>query len=166
MSALAVGANAAIGLASHARARTVKWRGGAVYAASGVVSALIGSAASKAFDGQRLLFLFAGDGRGRPADAAGTHGGRRRGRRPAPAERAKVTGHGFGTGLFSGFLGIGGDFPSVPGLVALTRMSMLNAVGTSLVAVVAFAFTTALNYARSGPVDWPLAATLVAARML
>jgi len=36
-------------------------------------------------------------------------------------------------------------------------MPLLNAVGTSLVAVTAFGVTTALNYAFSGLVNWPLA---------
>lgn len=58
-SALAVAANAASGLAQHARAGTVKWRCGFLYASSGVVGALAGSTLGKAIDGQKLLFLFA-----------------------------------------------------------------------------------------------------------
>ncbi len=38
---------------------------------------------------------------------------------------------------------------------------MLNAVGSSLVAVTAFGLTTSANYALSGLVSWPLAAMLV-----
>ena len=62
----------------------------------------------------------------------------------------KVLAFGLGTGGFSGFFGIGGGFLIVPGLMASTRMPMINAVGTSLVAVTAFGLTTALNYAASG----------------
>jgi len=40
-------------------------------------------------------------------------------------------------------------------------MEMINAVGTSLVAVTAFGLTTALNYAGSGLIDWALAAVFV-----
>src|SRR3546814_10371007 len=40
-------------------------------------------------------------------------------------------------------------------------MPMINAVGTSLVAVTAFGLTTALNYAFSGLVDWPLATVFI-----
>jgi hypothetical protein len=64
---------------------------------------------------------------------------------------------GFGTGLFSGFFGIGGGFLIGPALIAATGMPMLTAVGSSLVAVTAFGLTTAGNYALSGLVDWPLA---------
>lgn len=161
-SALAVAVNAATGLASHARARTVKWRCGIVYAAAGIVGALIGSTAGKAFDGQKLLFLFA-----LVMVAVGVLmlRGRRGGGDPnaqCTRENApKVSGFGFGTGLFSGFFGIGGGFLIVPGLVASTRMPMINAVGTSLVAVTAFGLTTAANYAFSGLVDWPLAGIFI-----
>ena len=69
---------------------------------------------------------------------------------------------GFGHGLFSGFFGIGGGFLIVPGLIAATGMPMINAVGSSLVAVTAFGLTTAANYAFSGLVDWPLALAFIA----
>jgi uncharacterized protein len=75
---------------------------------------------------------------------------------------SKVLGFGLVTGLFSGFFGIGGGFLIVPGLVASTRMPMINAVGTSLVAVTAFGLTTAVNYAFSGLVNWPLALVFIA----
>ena len=162
-SALAVAVNAATGLASHARAHTVKWLCGAMYAAAGIVGAFAGSTAGKAFNGQKLLFLFA-----LLMIAVGIL--MLRGRHNAGVEGAQcnrenavnVAGYGLGTGLFSGFFGIGGGFLIVPGLVASTRMPMINAVGTSLVAVAAFGMTTALNYAFSGLVDWPLAGTFIA----
>ncbi len=69
----------------------------------------------------------------------------------------KVLGFGLATGVFSGFFGIGGGFLILPGLIASTRMPMLKSTGTSLIAVAAFGFTTSLNYAFSGLVDWPLA---------
>ena len=162
-SALAVAVNAATGLASHARAHTVKWLCGAMYAAAGIVGALAGSTAGKAFDGQKLLFLFAllmiavGILMLRDRHNAGVEGAQ------CNRENAvNVLGYGLGTGLFSGFFGIGGGFLIVPGLVASTRMPMINAVGTSLVAVAAFGLTTALNYAFSGLVNWPLAAIFIA----
>ena len=42
-----------------------------------------------------------------------------------------------GTGAFSGFFGIGGGVLIVPGLVASTGMPLINAIGSSLVAVTA-----------------------------
>jgi uncharacterized protein len=157
-SAFAVAVNAASGLFNHARAGSVKWRCGGMYAVSGVLGALVGSSLGKAFDGQKLLFLFAlvmivvGVLMLRGRKNLGIPGAQCN-RENAP----KVLTFGLGTGLFSGFFGIGGGFLIVPGLVASTSMPILNAVGTSLVAVTAFGLTTAFNYALSGFVDWPLA---------
>ena len=161
-SALSVAASAASALIGHARAGTVKWRCALMFAAAGSVGALGGSSLGKAIDGQRLLFLFAvvmivvgltmlrdrGDA-GNP-DVVCT-------RTNAP----KVVGFGLGSGVFSGFFGIGGGFLIVPGLVAATGMPMLNAIGSSLVAVTMFGLTTAASYAISGLIDWPLAAVFV-----
>lgn len=161
-SALAVAANAVTGLANHARAHTVKWRCGGLYAAAGIAGAFAGSTLGKAINGQKLLFLFAllmmliGIIMLRGRHNAGVEGAQCN-RENAP----KVLGFGLGTGIFSGFFGIGGGFLIVPGLIASTRMPMLNAVGTSLVAVAAFGLTTALNYAFSGLVDWGLAIVFI-----
>ena len=162
-SAFAVAVNAATGLANHARAGTVKWRCALMFAAAGVAGAFAGSTAGKAFNGQKLLFLFAivmvvvgilmlrGRGQSGNPDAACN-------RENAP----KVLGFGAGTGAFSGFFGIGGGFLIVPGLVASTGMPMINAIGSSLVAVTAFGLSTAANYALDGLVDWTLAFGFIA----
>ena len=161
-SALAVAANAALGLATHARLGNVKWRCSLVFAAAGVAGALIGSTLGKAFDGQKLLFLFA-----LVMIVVGILMVRRRGHvgdaevKLGRENAAKLVLYGLGTGLFSGFFGIGGGFLIVPGLVAATGMPMLFAVGSSLVAVTAFGLTTAANYALSGLVDWMLALVFI-----
>jgi uncharacterized protein len=161
-SALAVAFNAATGLLSHARARTVKWRCGLVFAAAGIVGAFLGSTAGKAFNGQRLLILFA-----LVMVVVGVLMLKSRRDRGVPGAECtqqnapQVLGTGFGTGLFSGFFGIGGGFLIVPGLVASTRMPMINAVGTSLVGVTAFGLTSALNYAASGLVAWGVAVAFI-----
>src|SRR6185437_13743082 len=158
-SALAVAANAGANLVSHARHGNIKWRCAAIYSAAGVAGAFLGSTLGKALDGQKLLFLFALlmmvvsvlmlRGRRNP-DAACT------------IENApRTAGFGVATGALSGFFGIGGGFLIVPGLVASTGMPLLTAIGSSLVAVTAFGLTTALNYAWSGLVDWPLAAVFI-----
>ena len=166
-SALAVAANALTGLLNHVRHGNVKWRCSLVYAAAGIGGAFAGSTAGKAFDGQKLLFLFAIvmvvvgvlmlRNRGREGDSSVVLG-----RENAP----KLIGYGAGTGLFSGFFGIGGGFLIVPGLVAATGMPMINAVGSSLVAVTAFGLTTAANYAFSGLVDWALAGVFIVGGVL
>jgi uncharacterized membrane protein YfcA len=161
-SALAVAANALIGLTHHARKRNVKWRCAATFAAAGVVGAWLGAMIGKATNGQNLLALFSllmlfvavlmFRSRGREGDPAVVLN---RGNAP------KLLISGTATGLLSGFFGIGGGFLVVPGLMASTGMPILFAVGSSLVAVTAFGLTTALSYATSGLIDWPVAATFV-----
>ena len=58
-SALAVAANAAANLLNHARRGNVKWPCASLFALVGVVGAFFGSSLGKAFDGQKLLALFA-----------------------------------------------------------------------------------------------------------
>lgn len=164
-SALAVGLNAMFGVYGHARRGNVAWRPAVWFAGAGVFGALLGSMLGKAFDGQRLLFLFAilmivvGAlmlRRRTATDEAGDG-------RIAPA---RTSFYGLMTGAFSGFFGIGGGFLIVPGLTAATGMAMIRAIGTSLVAVAVFGLTTAASYAWSGLIDWTLAAVFVTGGLL
>ena len=166
-SAIAVAANAAASLANHARTRNVKWRPALVFAAAGVFGALVGSTFGKMVEGQKLLALFAvlmlvvgalmlrkrSDGEVKDV-------------RLHPEVLQKLIGIGLATGALSGFFGIGGGFLIVPGLILATRMPILNAVGSSLVAVTAFGLTTAASYAFSGMVDWTLAALFIGGGIL
>ncbi|MGE5159209.1 MAG: sulfite exporter TauE/SafE family protein [Gemmatimonas sp.] len=163
-SAVAVAANAAANLANHGRAGHVKWPCALVFAAAGVVGAFVGSTLGKMIDGQKLLLLFALlmiviaalmlRKRGRDGDVSV-----KLGRDNLPA----LVAFGFGAGALSGFFGIGGGFLIVPALMFATGMPILFAIGSSLVSVTAFGFTTAANYAVSNLVDWPLAFVFLAA---
>ena len=165
--ALAVSANSFVNFAGHARAGNVRWRSAILFALIGVAGAAIGSSLGKSFDGQRLLFLFA------VLMVVVGISMLRRGARPAPsgplpAERltgpavAKISVAALGVGMLSGFFGIGGGFLIVPGLLFSTGMPMLFAVGSSLLAVGSFGLTTAVNYAASGLVAWPVAGEYIA----
>lgn len=162
-SALAVAANAALGVLNHVRSGNVRWKCGLIFAGAGVLGAFGGSSAGKAYDGQKLLFLFA-----LVMIVVGVLMLKRRnrgGRSEITLDLntgAKLGQFGLLTGLFSGFFGIGGGFLIVPGLIAATDMAMINAVGTSLIAVTSFGLTTAFNYALSGLVDWALAGIFIA----
>src|SRR5664279_3020555 len=117
-SAIAVAANAALNLATHARAGNVKWQCAGVFAAAGVVGAFGGSTLGKMVDGQKLLLVFAvlmlvvgalmlrkrtGD-----SNIAVSLN-----RENFPA----LAGLGLATGALSGFFGIGGGFLVVPALM-------------------------------------------------
>jgi len=161
-SAMAVAASAAVNLIGHTRMRTVKWSCALVFAISGIVGAATGAHIGKLVDGHKLLMLFGvlmvvvGLTMLRPRKSGGNA--------DVKLTRATSTrllpfliGTGFSVGLLSGFFGIGGGFLIVPGLMLATGMPLINAVGSSLVSVTAFGFTTAASYAWSGLVDWLLA---------
>ena len=157
-SALAVAVNAYANLVPHARARHVRWSPAVTFASAGVVGAFAGSSIGKAVDGHRLLILFALLMlfvaalmlRGRKADTGATGA--------VPQKNLwRLVAIGLGTGTLSGFYGIGGGFLVVPGLILATGMPTIAAIGSSLVAVGTFGMTTAVNYAASGLVDWPVA---------
>ncbi|MAM94647.1 sulfite exporter TauE/SafE family protein [Parvibaculum sp.] len=164
--ALAVAANAALSLAMHARARTVKWPCALVFAGSGVAGAALGAQFGKAVGGEILLALF-----GLVMILVGVamffrrkEGGDpdvRLDRATAPRLLPPLASTGFMVGGLSGFFGIGGGFLIVPGLVTATAMPLLNAIGSSLVSVTVFGLTTATSYAISDLVDWPTASLMV-----
>lgn len=160
--ALAVSANAFINFAGHARAGHVRWASAAVFAATGVLGALAGSTIGKAVDGHKLILLFAlmmilvGILMLKPRRGGGTGH-----ERMTPAVLAKTAGIGAAVGVMSGFFGIGGGFMIVPGLILATGMPLINAIGSSLLAVGTFGLATALNYAASGLVDWLVAAEFI-----
>lgn len=146
--ALAVSINAYANLLAHARKGHVRWLYAAVFAAVGTLGALLGSSLGLVVDGTRLLLLFGalmvvvgvlmlrprGVGRGeeRPVD-----------RRTCVLIAAAA----LATGMASGFFATG--------------MPMINAIGSSLLAVGTFGLATALNYARSGLVDWVIAGQFI-----
>ena len=120
---------------------------------AGTVGALGGSTLGKMLDGQKLLLIFAllmlvvGALMLRNRTGAGDFAVR------------------LGRDNFPALLGLGlaaapyraSSESAAPALTLATRMPILNAIGSSLVAVRAFGLTTAANYAFSGLVDWRLA---------
>ena len=148
-------------------ARNVRWPCASVFAAAGVAGAFAGAQVGKRVDGQALLAAFAvmmivvaGLMLRRRESAEDRIVRLNRGNAPA------LVGTGLAVGALSGFFGIGGGFLIVPGLVLATGMPMLQAVGTSLVAVTAFGLATAGSYAAAGLVDWTLAAVFVGGGVL
>ncbi|HXA20798.1 MAG TPA: sulfite exporter TauE/SafE family protein [Acetobacteraceae bacterium] len=157
-SALAVAVNAYANLVPHARAQHVRWGPAVTFASAGVVGAFAGSSIGKVVDGHQLLILFALLMlfvaalmlRGRKADTSTSGVVQQK-------NLLRLVAIGLGTGTLSGFYGIGGGFLVVPGLILATGMPTIAAIGSSLVAVGTFGMTTAVNYAVSGLVDWPVA---------
>jgi uncharacterized membrane protein YfcA len=165
-SAFAVAANAVANLAAHTRMKTVKWRCATAFALAGVFGAYVGSSLSKLVDGPKLIGLFAL----LMLIVAGLMFARRTGSgdpnvRLNRENLPKLLLGGLGVGALSGFFGIGGGFLIVPGLMLAAGMPIMNAIGSSLLAVAAFGATAAMNYAASGLVDWRLLFILLAGGM-
>ncbi|TRL38561.1 sulfite exporter TauE/SafE family protein [Rhizobium straminoryzae] len=160
--ALAVAVNALANFIGHAAKGHVRWRCGLVFSAFGVVGAFGGSTLGKALDGSKLLFFF-----GLVMIAVGALMLRRRplvevAPRPVDRRMCVLTAvMALLAGGASGFFGIGGGFLIVPALILATGMPMIDAVGTSLMAVTAFGLATAVNYSLSGLVDWALAGEFI-----
>ncbi|HXX04042.1 MAG TPA: sulfite exporter TauE/SafE family protein [Xanthobacteraceae bacterium] len=161
-SASVVAANAFLNLIGHWRAGNVVWPCAATFAAAGIVGAAIGSSLGKIVDGQHLLFLFA---LAMIAVAAAMLLPRADDReskiRMTPAVTVRLVLIGLVVGMVSGFFGIGGGFLIVPGIMFGSGMAILDAIGSSLLAVGMFGLTTAVNYAISGLVDWTMAVLFI-----
>jgi uncharacterized protein len=170
-SAIAVAISALANMIAHWGAGNVRWPCAIVFSLAGVAGAFAGASVAKQLDGQNLLMLF-----GILMIAIGALMLKRRAGGGDPAVRLTATsagrlipmlvGTGFAVGLLAGFFGIGGGFLIVPGLMLATGMPLIAAIGTSLVAVVAFGASTAISYTMSGLVDWRLAALFIAGGLL
>lgn len=72
-----------------------------------------------------------------------------------------ASGIGSVTGLYSGFLGLGGGFIMVPMMTRFGRMPVKRAIGTSLIAILLLAAPGTVTHALLGNTDWTLVAALV-----
>lgn len=157
--ALAVGINAFINLFIHHRSGNVVWHVAIPFTIVGVIGAIAGSIFGKLVNGHLLIFAFAlfmlfiayrmyNNSINTDLD---NH----------EHDKGNVVLYGSGVGLLAGFFGIGGGFLIVPALIRSARLSIVKAIGTSLVAVFALGITTASSYALSGLVDWTVAGEFI-----
>jgi uncharacterized membrane protein YfcA len=154
-SLLIVGLTALAGALTAARAGRVQWRIGLAFAGVGALGAVAGTALNRAVDstaimaGFAVLLLAAAYAMGRaPAD------------RPTPiaVPTARVAAAGAGTGLLTGFFGVGGGFVVVPALVLALGLPTSLAVGTSLLVIALTSAAALAAHLASGGVDMSLTA--------
>ncbi|MEU2356169.1 sulfite exporter TauE/SafE family protein [Streptomyces misionensis] len=150
-------------LTGHARDGNVVWRTGLLFAAAGVLPAMLAGAAAGHLSQAVLTIAFsviaalAAVRMLRPARTGPTG--------PVSAGRAGAAGAGLGA--VTGFLGVGGGFLAVPALVGVVKLPMRRAVGTSLL-VITINSLAALG-ARAGTgthLDWAVIAPFTAAAVL
>jgi uncharacterized membrane protein YfcA len=164
LSLAVVGATALVGGIVHARAGRVDLRAAALFGGSGMIGAPLGAQATHAVAPRVLMLLFAllmlvvgalmlsGRGVARPG-AVRTH--------PAAVPAA-----GFGVGLLTGFLGVGGGFLIVPALTLLTGLAIHRAIGTSLLVIAANSAAGVLGHLRQGELPLGLTVAFSAASAL
>lgn len=164
--AFAVSVNAFLNFFAQIKSGRIIWRCAIGFAVVGSLGAFLGSSLGKAMNGDVLIFLFGlamlgiGVAMLRPVEARFEI----QKQMSVPAPKSMLIA--FVVGGLAGFFGIGGGVLIVPGLILATRMPMLNAISTSLLAVGSFGLTTAVNYAISGFVDWAIAAQFIGGGLL
>lgn len=78
----------------------------------------------------------------------------------------KLTGVGFGIGILSGLLGIGGGVFMVPIMVGYFAVAQHNAQATSLAVVIPTAVVSAIIYGWHGNIDLTITANLIVGSMI
>jgi uncharacterized membrane protein YfcA len=168
-SLLVIGVASATGAIPKVRAKLVEWRLAAIFAATGIVGTLVGSALGRHLPepavmiGFAIVMIIAGARMLRSTDDVGT--ACKTGssgidwRRCAP--RSIPTG--FGVGVLTGLFGVGGGFLIIPALVLLLGIEMSVAVGTSLVVIVANSAAGLIAQADGLGGNWALTAVFAGA---
>lgn len=127
-SAAAVSANALAGLITQARAGRVKWPCATIFAVTGLSGSLAGAHLGKLLDGRALLMWFAiamiavAVSMALPRKSVGNADVHF-----TPPMMIRLVAIGLTTGFAEGFLGIGGGFLIVVGLMAETGMALAKA---------------------------------------
>jgi hypothetical protein len=159
-----VGATALVGGLVHARRGRADVRAAALFGVAGMLGSPLGAQATRLVPGRVLLLLFAGLMlvvasfmlRGRAPVRPG---------RPGP-HRAAIPLAGFGVGVLTGFLGVGGGFLIVPALLLLADVPIHRAVGSSLLVIAANSAAGVVGHLRLGRMPLGLTAAFTAAAIL
>jgi uncharacterized membrane protein YfcA len=167
-SLLVVGVTSAVAAIQHARAKNIVWSVALVFALAGMLGAYVGGRMAAFIPATILLVLFAvmmlatalAMWRGRrrdPSDDADDDDDVAERPRSAPARRfatALIAVEGLAVGVVTGLVGAGGGFLVVPALALLGRLTMRQAIGSSLVVIALKSFAGYAGYASHVAIDW------------
>ncbi|MFE2101837.1 sulfite exporter TauE/SafE family protein [Streptomyces sp. PTD9-10] len=154
----------ATALSAHARDGHVRWRTGLLFAAAGVVPAMLGGALAGRLPAGALTAAF--------AVVAGTAAVRMLRPRAAsesavPVRPDRAAAAGAGLGAVTGVLGVGGGFLAVPALVSVLGMRMRDAVGTSLLVITVNSLAAlAMRAGTADGLDWAVIGPFAGAAVL
>ncbi|MET8975173.1 sulfite exporter TauE/SafE family protein [Streptomyces sp. NPDC004539] len=163
-----VSVTSATALSAHARDGYVQWRTGLLFAAAGVVPAMLGGLLAARLPGRVLTLGFGVVAMVAAWRMLGARGGSESSVAPStPVRPVRASVAGAGLGGVTGVLGVGGGFLAVPALVGVLGLRMRAAVGTSLL-VITVNSVAALGL-RAGTVhdlDWSRVAPFAGAALL
>ncbi|MHB1310648.1 MAG: sulfite exporter TauE/SafE family protein [Gemmatimonadaceae bacterium] len=155
MSLPIVGSASMVGVLSHWRAGNVRLQTAAIFGSVAMVGSYSGARASQLLTGREQLLIL-----GTVMVAAAVSMLRSAaGKVPhedvsAPAHPVLMLSVGFGVGVLTGVIGIGGGFLIVPALVILGKVPMKSAVGTSLLVIAMNSLSGYLGHHGEGEVPW------------
>ena len=153
MSMAIVGATSLFGALLHLRRGNIAPKAALIFSVTGMAGAFLGSTGTHLLSKRALMLLFAG--LMLIVGSLMMRGGIRLDRKKV-CSIPRCLAVGFGVGLLTGFLGVGGGFLIVPALVLAAGLETRLAGGTSL-AVIAMNSTTGLiGQLRYVHVDWSL----------
>lgn len=163
MSLLTVGATSLLGAVSYFRSDNVAFKPALTFAATGMVGSLIGSSGTHLLPKASLMLILGSImivvcirmwNNANARTPVGLSQGSLQLSRCIPV--------GFGLGMLTGFLGIGGGFLVVPALVLIVGLQQRTASGTSLAIIALNSITGFYGHLRFVAIDWGLLAGFLA----
>ena len=160
MSLAVVGGTSLVGSILHQRRGGLRMKTGLTFGVSGIFGAFAGSPLTKLLSPSALLMTFALLMlliailmlRRKPAGGSEIDG---MSEKPSVWKALLA---GFGVGVLTGFLGVGGGFLIVPALVMFGGLSMKDAIGTSLFVIFLNCVAGLIGHASQNNFDWGLTA--------
>jgi uncharacterized membrane protein YfcA len=157
-SLLIVGTAALVAAADYARNGRVQIKTALAFGVAGAGGAIAGTALNRLVNGRALLLAFA-----LLLLAAAAAMLPRQPDPPKPRGNLSLLGVAptrLGTGVLTGFFGIGGGFVIVPALVLLLGPPITLAVGTPLLVITLTSGAALAAHLASGSIDWTIASNL------
>lgn len=160
MSLAVVGATSLFGSFLHYRQSNVDVRTGLLFGSAGILGAFVGSPLTRLVSPEALLTIF-----GILMFVVAMAMIWRRRHRLEEGEEiphyAKGIMAGFGVGILTGFLGVGGGFLIVPAMVFFGGITMKKAIGTSLFVIFLNCVAGLIGHLGGGSFDWFLATMVI-----
>lgn len=160
MSLAVVGATSLFGAYLHYRKNNVNFAKGLLFGAAGIVGAFLGAPLTKLVPPDILLLIF-GVLMFVVAISMLWRSKQAENRTPPREVLWKAIAAGFGVGVLTGFLGVGGGFLIVPALVMFGGLAMKEAVGTSLLVIFLNCAAGLIGHMSQNYFDWSLTAPVI-----